>query len=313
MKESNKVQESDMAEWLRFFAEMFYKTNNFAQTCKKVSYFCLSSAAMTLSHTGFCIILHVLDTTRQPMLQQERYRFIFDQLSQHKKVHTDELARLLKISVDTVRRDLIQLEEEGKLVRVHGGAIGVDFNTPFQPKEIYAQKEKMAIARKALGLIEDGMTLLAGGGTVMLELARLLPENLKGMLFTVSPLVALEAAQRSSIDVILIAGRLSRNSYICTGSSVVGQITEIKADLCLMGANGFSIKNGVTDSDWEVMQVKKAMIKNSERIALLSLSEKKDSTQKFSVCPLHSIHYLVTERQPADAFFADYYGHCKVL
>lgn len=247
------------------------------------------------------------------MLQEERYRSILDQLSQHKKVHTEELTRLLRVSVDTVRRDLIQLEEEGKLVRVHGGAITVDFNTPFQPKEVYAQKEKIQIARKALGLIKDGMTLLAGGGTVMLELARLLPENLKGMLFTVSPLVALEVTQRSSLDVILIAGRLSRNSYICTGASVVGQIAEIKADLCLMGANGFSVKQGVTDSDWEVMQVKKAMIKNSERIALLTLSEKKDLAQQFTVCPLHAIHYLVTERPPGDAFFTDYYGHCKVL
>lgn len=261
----------------------------------------------------FCIILHVFGIVTKPMLQEERYRFIVDQLIQHKKVHTEELARLLKVSVDTVRRDLIQLEEDGKLVRVHGGAITVDFNPPFQPKEVYAQKEKIQIARKALGLIKDGMTLLTGGGTVMLELARLLPENLKGTLFTVSPLVALEATQRSSVDVILIAGRLSRNSYICTGASVVGQIMEIKADLCLMGANGFSIKNGVTDSDWEVMQVKKAMIRNSERIALLSLSEKKDLIHKFSVCPLHAIHYLVSERAPADAFFTDYYGHCKVL
>lgn len=247
------------------------------------------------------------------MFQEERHQHILEQLGKRKRVLTDEMAGSLGVSADTIRRDLIHLEQQGRLRRVHGGAISIDFNTPFQPEEVYAQKEKIQIARKALTLISDGMTLLMGGGTVMLEVARLLPENLKGTLFTVSPLVALEAAQRSAIDVILLAGRLSRNSYICTGASVVGQISEIKADLCLLGTNGFSVKEGITDHDWEVVQVKKAMIKFSERTALLSISEKKDITQKLRIGPLHLIHYLITERSPADPVFAEYYGHCKVL
>jgi DeoR/GlpR family transcriptional regulator of sugar metabolism len=247
------------------------------------------------------------------MLQEERQQFMIERLAQHKKVLTEALSRELKVSADTIRRDLIQLEQDGKLQRVHGGAISIDFNLPFQPDEVYAQKEKIQIAKKALSLIKDGMTLLMGGGTVILELARILPENLKGTLFTVSPLVALEVAQRSSVDVILLAGRLSRHSYICAGSSVIGQLSEIKADLCLMGTNGFSVKEGVTDYDWEVVQVKKAMIKYSEKTALLSISEKKDVVHKLRVCPLHAVHYLITERSPDDPVFSDYYGHCKVL
>lgn len=238
---------------------------------------------------------------------------MFELLTKEKRVLTEELTRQLNVSADTIRRDLIQLEGEGKLRRVHGGAISVDFNTPFQPKNVYQQKEKVQIARKALNLVKDGMTLLGGGGTVMLELARLLPENLKGTLFTVSPLVALEVTQRSSIEVILLAGRLARNSYICTGASVVSQIAGIKADLCLIGTNGFSVRDGITDHDWEVVQVKKAMIQSSERTALLSISEKKDVAHKLRVCPIHAIHYLITELSSDDPRFAEYYGHCKVL
>ncbi len=247
------------------------------------------------------------------MLQEERHQLILTQIGRDKKVLNDELSRTMKVSLDTVRRDLIELENDGKLIRVHGGAIAVDFNTPFQQKEIYAQKEKIQIAKKAVGLIKDDMTLLLGGGTVMLELARLLPADLKVTLFTVSPLIALEVAERSAIDVILLGGKVSRNSYICTGASVVSQISEIKADLCLMGTNGFSIRDGVTDYDWEVVQVKKAMIRQSERTALLSISEKKDTAHKLRVCALHSIHYVITERAPDDPVFSEYYGHCKVL
>lgn len=247
------------------------------------------------------------------MLQEERHQFILEQIALRKKVYVDAVSRTLKVSTDTVRRDLIELEKDGKLSRVHGGAIAIDFHNPFQPKEVYAQKEKVQIARKTMPLIRDGMTILAGGGTVMLEVARLFPRKLEGTLFTVSPLVALEVAQRSSIDVILLAGRLSRNSYICTGASVIGQLAEIKADLCLMGTNGFSIRDGITDYDWEVVQVKKAMLRSSEKTALLSISEKKDIAHKLQVCPLHAIDFLVTERPPTDKVFSKYSAYCKLL
>ena len=247
------------------------------------------------------------------MLQEERLLFILQQLAEHKRVHSEKLSRLLRVSADTIRRDLIELEEAGKLSRVHGGAIAIDFTNPFQPPEVYARKEKIVIARKALALVKDGMTLLAGGGTVMLEFARLLPENLKGTLFTVSPLVALEVAQRSTVEVILLAGQLSRNAYICTGASVVRQLIDIRADLCLMGTNGFSIRHGVTDRDWEVVQVKKSMLKCAEKTALLSIAEKKDVAHKLRVCALHEIDYLITERPASDDLLSDYSAHCRVL
>lgn len=247
------------------------------------------------------------------MLQEERHQFILQQLAAHKKVHSEELSRQLGVSGDTVRRDLIALEKAGKLLRVHGGAIATDFHNPFQPEQVYAQKEKTVVARKALSLVKDGMTLLAGGGTVMLEFARLLPENLKGTLFTVSPLVALEAAQRSTIDVILLAGPLSRNNYICTGASVVRQLSDIRADLCLMGTHGFSITHGITDFDWESAQVKKAMLQSAARTAVLAIAEKKDVVHKIRVCALRDIDNLITELTPTSKQFTHYKNHCKML
>ena len=247
------------------------------------------------------------------MLQEERHRFILEQLRAQQKVHTEALRRMLKVSADTIRRDLMELEKEGRLLRVHGGAISVDFHNPFLPEEVYAREEKIQIARKALTLLRDGMTLIAGGGTVMLELARLFPQDLKATLFTVSPLVALEVAQRSSVEVILLAGRLSRNAYICTGASVVSQLSDIRADLCLMGTNGFSLKAGITDHDWEVVQVKKAMLRAADKTAVLSIAEKKDIVHKLKVCPIQGIHYLITERPPAEKQFGSFRPYCKVL
>jgi DeoR/GlpR family transcriptional regulator of sugar metabolism len=247
------------------------------------------------------------------MLQEERHNLILQQINARHKVVASELCSMLNVSLDTIRRDIKELERRGKLVKVHGGAISPLFNQPFQQPEVYAQQEKRELAKKALTLIRDGMTFLAGGGTVMLELVRMLPEQLKGTLFTVSPLVALEAAQRSSVEVILLGGRLARNSYICTGASVAMEIAGIQIDLCLIGTNGISMDTGITDYDWEVAMVKKAILKVANRSAVLSISEKLGTEQKVQVCKLNAIDYLITELQPQDNRLEPYRQFCKVI
>lgn len=233
------------------------------------------------------------------MLQQERQNIILNQLHIHHKVVTTDLCKLLKVSLDTVRRDLTELERGGKVVKVHGGAISTSYQTPFQQPNVYKKEEKKIIGRKALSILKEGMIILGGGGTIMLELARLMPKNFRATFFTVSPLVALELTQRSSINVILLGGSLRRDSYICTGAAVITQLADIRADICLLGTNGLTAK-AVSERDWEVAQVKKAMLKSSARTALLSLSEIFGIEQKMQVCKFSEIDYLITESSPED-------------
>jgi DeoR/GlpR family transcriptional regulator of sugar metabolism len=247
------------------------------------------------------------------MLQKERQGIIVNHLNLHHKVTTAKLCKLLKVSLDTVRRDLAELHNEGKIVKVHGGAMSKSFDIPFQPKEVYAKDEKKEIARKALALIKDGMIILCGGGTIMLELARMIPKGLRASFFTVSPLVALELTERSNANVMLVGGQLSRNAYICTGSQVISQLSEIKADLCLLGANALSAKEGATEYDWEIAQVKKALIKSAAKSAILCLSEKLGTAQKMQICTLSSVDYLITELKPTDKRLVKYSRGVKVL
>lgn len=247
------------------------------------------------------------------MLQEERHNYILQQIITYNKVVASDLCSQLNVSLDTIRRDIKELERKGKLLKVHGGAVSPLFNQPFQQPVIYAQEEKKRVAEKAISLMKDGMTFLAGGGTVMLELARLLPEQLKGTFFTVSPLVALEAAQRSTVEVILLGGKLARNSYICTGASVASEILGLQIDLCLLGTNGISLQAGITDHDWEVAMVKKAMLKCAAKCAVLSISEKLETEQKVQVSKLNSVDYLVTELDPTDGRLARYNKIVKII
>ena len=247
------------------------------------------------------------------MLREERQGYILNQIQLHSRVRTTDVCSALQVSLDTVRRDLTELEKEGKLRKGHGGAVSTLFHYPFQQTEIYARDKKQMIARKALQLIRDDMVLLLAGGTVMLELARMIPEDLKGTIFTVSPLVALEIAQRSTVEVLLLAGKVARNSYICTGSSVIRQLSEIHADLCFLGTNGLTVREGLTDHDWEVVQIKKSMLQSAKKTAVLSISEKIGSVQNLQVCNLMSIDYLVTELPDTDDLLKPFGNLCRIV
>ena len=89
------------------------------------------------------------------------------------------------------------------------------------------------------------------------------------------------------------------------GGDVVAKIQEIKADLCILGINGFD-NDGIADSDYEVVQVKKAMIKASKRVIAPMISEKLNSTLRLKVCSLEEIDYLITELSPDNSILESY-------
>jgi DeoR/GlpR family transcriptional regulator of sugar metabolism len=229
------------------------------------------------------------------MLKKERHAFIMRQINLHNKVLSSDLSVQLDVSEDTVRRDLNELSDTGKILKVHGGALSKSFHFPFDKNEVYAVEEKKKVALKAIQLLKEGMVVLTGGGTTMIEFAKLIPPDLELTFFTISPLVALELAEHPKLTVILIGGLLSKNTQINIGARVINELSEIKVDLCFLGANGIDQNEGITDSDWEVVQVKKAMIRSSAKVAVLSISEKLDSVQKMKVCNFKDIDYLITE------------------
>ncbi|UEG51639.1 DeoR/GlpR family DNA-binding transcription regulator [Mucilaginibacter daejeonensis] len=240
------------------------------------------------------------------MLKEERHNFIIKQINLHNKVLSADLSVKLDVSEDTIRRDLNELAKSAKIKKVYGGAVSKSFLHTSTQNTTYAKEAKMQIAKKALTLIKEGMYVLLGGGTTILELARLVPKTLQCTFITISPLVALELIEYSTAEVILLGGRLLSDSYINTGSMVVNQLSEIQVDLCFLGANAIDIDKGITDSDLEVVQVKKAMLKSANRSVVLSISGKLDSTEKMTVCPMNSIEHLITELDPKDASLTRY-------
>lgn len=240
------------------------------------------------------------------MLKKERQDFVMRQINLHNRVLTSDLVQLLNVSEDTIRRDLQEMSDENLLYKVHGGALSKSYHSTFDDSTVYAKEIKINLAKKALPLIKDGMLVLTGGGTTIIEMVKQLPENLQATFFTISPLVAVELAKYPKIEVILIGGRFSKNSQITYGSQVISQLTEINADLCLMGISAIHPSNGLTDTDWEINQLKKTMLSSARKTAVLCISEKLNITLRLKVAGLEHISYLVTELDPSDEKLEEY-------
>ncbi|MEN9319989.1 MAG: hypothetical protein RLZZ309_976 [Bacteroidota bacterium] len=234
------------------------------------------------------------------MLKKERQEFILHQLNLHNKILCADLSNKMGVSDDTIRRDLQELAQDDKLIKVHGGALSKSFHTAFDRKMVYNLEDKNIIAQKTAALVQSGMYILTSGGTSILEFAKSLDSNLNATFFTCSLNAAIEFAHHPSIEVVMIGDKVSKDSMLTTGASAVQTIESIQADLCILGINSLDTQFGLSENDWEVVQIKKAMIKASKKTICIGISEKLNSQQKIKVANLDEIDILITELDPND-------------
>jgi DeoR/GlpR family transcriptional regulator of sugar metabolism len=241
------------------------------------------------------------------MLKKERQAYILHQINLHNKVLSSSLCEEIQVSEDTIRRDLQELADEGKLIKVHGGALSQSFSTVhFTQSSVYSQNHKKRIAQKAVGLIKNGMFILTSGGTTIMEMARSLPPQLKATFISGSIPAILEYMHHPNIEVILVGDKISKNSKITIGSEAIAKIKQVKADLCFLGTSAIDLQHGITDNDWDVVQLKKAMIESSLKVICLTIAEKVNTVQPIHICKLEDIDTIITELSPDDPLLKPY-------
>lgn len=235
------------------------------------------------------------------MLKDERHQHILDELNIRNRILLTDIALQLDVSEDTIRRDLKELHDDGKLKKVHGGAIAKSFNPfSFHEEEIYDRANKVVIAEKALTLLKDGQANIITGGTTNLELISLIPKNLSCTFFTPSLHAAMQLSQFPNIDTILIGGKISPDAMVATGGEALNLLSRLHVDLCFLGTGHLDAAFGLSEFDWEIVELKQAIIRASRKVVSLTLSAKINSIQRYKVSDLNSIHTLITELNPAD-------------
>lgn len=232
------------------------------------------------------------------MLKEERQNLILDRLQEEKKVLSSDLSIRLGVSEDTIRRDLKELASEGKLLKVHGGAMITSQHLySYREEEIFDRHKKLILAQKALSLIEDNDVLIIGGGTTNLELVSMMPPDLGVTVFTYSLPIAMRLSEHPKVEVIMFGGRIMKSAQVTVGLDMIQYISKLRADACFLGSSGID-PGGLMEIDWEISQLKRAIVGVSDKVVVMSTIEKIDTKQRFLVCGLESIHTLITEENP---------------
>lgn len=235
------------------------------------------------------------------MKKKERHQIILNEVHLHNRVLLSDLTRLLNVSMDTVRRDLKELDHLKHLKKVHGGAVSNGFNIHSDhSRQIYEYENKSIIAKKGVSLLNHGDVILISGGSTNLEFARLLPKKMNLTFFTPSLPMAVELLNNASEndEIHFIGGKLSQGSQLATGGSSINILSQITADICFLGTGYMDIKRGITELDWEIAQMKKAMVKSSKKLVSLTISKKLNTANRFKVCDVTFVDTLVTELAP---------------
>lgn len=233
------------------------------------------------------------------MLKDERHILILKEIVTYNKVRSSELSQKLQVSEDTIRRDLKELAEKGKIKKVHGGAMASSL-MPYSYKQnnLYQLANKKIIAQKALSLLREAKVVIIDGGTTNLEFVKSFPSNLRLHVFTNSFPIAHILSEHSSIEVTFLGGKILKAAKSSIGFEAHQTLADLYADIAFIGTRSIHSKLGITATNREEAILKKKMASAAAKVVSLILSEKIGTIQPFRIVAPKHIHTLVTELEP---------------
>jgi DeoR/GlpR family transcriptional regulator of sugar metabolism len=238
-------------------------------------------------------------------LAVERQRLIRELLERDGIVRTAELKDVLQVSAVTIRSDLRELEGTGICQVIWGGAVYVKpirGNHPLADRSAINSEAKQRIGARAAQLVEVGQTIIVDAGTTTLELVRGLSHDLEYLRIVTPALnIATAAAQFPHVELVMTGGVLRNLTHSLIGTQVLRDLEMFNADWAFIASGGFSTERGVTTSHILEVEVKKTMIQQAAKIALLADSSKFGLVRSLSVAHMSEIDVLVSDVGLSDA------------
>lgn len=231
-----------------------------------------------------------------------RRSLILKRLAESGVVRTQDLSDEMRVSVETIRRDLAALEGEGVLERVHGGAASVDQRLSEEPsfvdRSALSESAKSRIGAAAANLVRDGATLFLDIGTTALSLAAALPMTFRGVVATNSLPAAAELAKRPHVDVLVSGGRIRGGDLAMAGQHSLDLLKDIRADVAFLGSGGVHPTSGLTDFHLDEVAGRRVMMRNSAKSYVLADSSKFNRIAPFHVAEWDALSGLITDQEP---------------
>ncbi|MGI5439114.1 DeoR/GlpR family DNA-binding transcription regulator [Streptomyces shenzhenensis] len=233
------------------------------------------------------------------MLAERRHQLILRALRSGGPAAVTALSEQLGVSPATIRRDLVKLEEDGLLTRVHGGAVAEEGDQPFAEVAEVRVPAKDAIAERAAALVQDGQSVLLDIGTTAYRLARRL-HGRRLTVITSNLVVYEELADDEGIELVLLGGMLRREYRSLVGFLTEDNLRQLHADWLFLGTSGVRPGGQVMDTTVVEVPVKRAMIKAGGKVVLLADAAKFPGTGMAKVCGPEDLDVVVTDA-PVDA------------
>jgi DeoR/GlpR family transcriptional regulator of sugar metabolism len=223
------------------------------------------------------------------VLKEERQRRILELVDSEGRAVATELSKRLGVSGYTVRRDLDELAETGRLTRVHGGALSTTPST-YQERQSHALPGKIATARAAARILHPGQTVILDGGSTALLLAEHIHH---ATVITHSPPVAVALA--STNEVILIGGTLDPRAMVATGATTLAAYEDITADVLFLGVWAIDAKHGLSGGYREESEVRRTMLERASTVVGLADATKLGTVAPFRYAAATALTHLATD------------------
>ncbi|MCI4656750.1 DeoR/GlpR transcriptional regulator [Cryobacterium algoricola] len=230
--------------------------------------------------------------------RSERMRLVLSLLHERTSMSQSALAEALGISAATLRRDLADLDEQGLLVRTHGGARALDARSeiPVRLRNTQFREAKQLIARRAVDMIPAGPYAVAlSGGTTTAEVARALSNRSGLTIVTNSLTIAMECAARPRLKVIMTGGVVRQSSFEAVGSLSENTFKAINVGTAILGTDGISVSGGVTTHDETEARTNHAMVANAQRVIVVADGSKVGQVTLAKMADLSEIDDFVTD------------------
>ena len=235
-------------------------------------------------------------------MHSDRRRMIIELVQESGSKTVAELCGLFNVSEMTIRRDLRDLDREGVIRRVHGGAVsslGRSYEPPYIIRSTRNTETKRAIGRKAAELIVDGDSIALDVGTTILEIAQALHGKHNLTIITASLPIANEIVSNlsltSEVRLILTGGIVRSGELSMIGNIAAQTYDEFHVDKAFIGVGGISLEDGLTEYNLEDAMVKKPLIQNAHQRIVAADSSKIGRTTFTSIAPLSMVDTLITD------------------
>ncbi|APE31034.1 DeoR family transcriptional regulator [Halomonas aestuarii] len=232
------------------------------------------------------------------MWSRERHKRILSVLETKGKISANDLASMLGVSRETVRRDLVELGAEGLITRVHGGALLSQAQTepPFRKRQVEQIRAKRDIARKAAGLVLPGQTILVDAGTTTSVFAHELAK-ISGITVITNSIDIATTVQsaETKIDLILLGGGIISDVPATYGELTLAEIRRFHVDLTFVAPVALDSEKGAFDFDLHEASVAGAMMEQASESVLLVDHTKLGKVSRVKYCDPGQIDMLVTD------------------